>query len=196
MKLFDVFRSALSRNSGASEILEAEAAPIPSPPDPQLQTAIDLTPMGDTVRLFLVGDSHCLPARDLLAADAFTGRNYIVVSKYIPGLSASSLMQGGKLARELIMALESENLVREGQFSFASLSNQELAVTFAAGEPGVPPVLVLTLGDIDLRSGFLPKLAEKYDIVLPYETRTRFARARGSCPTRWLAKSPRKCSPP
>jgi lysophospholipase L1-like esterase len=135
-----------------------------------LQAAIELAPIGETFRLFLVGDSHCLAARDLLAADAFTGRNYIVVSKYIPGFSAGAFMKGGKLTPDLLTALESENLVRDGQFSFSSLSHQELSTNFIAGATGSPPVLILTLGEIDLRGGFLSKLADKYDIVLPYET--------------------------
>jgi lysophospholipase L1-like esterase len=166
MKPLNALRTLLQRMSGAQTIVGGGV----SPQDMELEAAVKLSPIGDAVRLFLIGDSHCLPARDLLAADAFTGRDYIVVSKYIPGFSASSIIRNGKLSPALTSALESENLVRDGQFVFASLSDQELAISFAAGTQGISPVLTLSVGDIDLRSGFLPKLTDVYDIVLPYES--------------------------
>ncbi|MGA9602225.1 MAG: hypothetical protein WBS22_18600 [Methylocystis sp.] len=166
MKPFNVLRSLLPRKNGAETIV-----PLTVPPrDPDLDAAVKLSPIGDAVRLFLVGDSHCLPARGLVAADAFTARNYTVVSKHIPGFSASNIMQKGKLSPELMAALESENLVRGRWFNFLTLSEQELATSFAEGTPSLPPVLLLSVGDIDLRKGFLPKLADAYDIVPPHET--------------------------
>jgi hypothetical protein len=130
---------------------------------------VDLTLIGKPIRLYVVGDSHCLPLRDLIVGDEFTGREYLVVSKYIQGLTASAMVRDGDIAPAIMEALESESLIRDGRFTFSSRDSHDLAVGYAAGIPGSPPLIVISAGDIDLRASFLPKLADQYDLVLPFE---------------------------
>ncbi len=131
---------------------------------------IELSLVDRPIRIYAIGDSHCLPLRDLILGDELTGRHYIVVAKYIESLSAAKLLQGRKLSREFVDVLEGENLARKGRFSFESTDRADLAISFAAGASGSPPIILITAGDIDLRSAFLPKLNDSFDIVLPFET--------------------------
>jgi hypothetical protein len=144
--------------------------PPPVLDDPSLLENLDIHAVDKAVRIFLIGDSHCLPARDLLISDKFTGINYTIVSKYIPGFSGCSTIKGNEIAPQFLAALESENLIRDGNFTHLSISEQDLAASFAAGLSGNAPIIVLSVGDIDLRSVLLSKLNDNYDLVLPFNS--------------------------
>lgn len=161
--LSDIIRSVVTRTTASKKKNAADETNMQLAP-------LELTAVGKAIRIFMIGDSHCLPSRDLLVTDKYTGRGYLVISKYIPGLHAAGMMVDGNLAPGLVAALENEQLIRDGHFTFASLEQQDVSTSFAAGTPGSPPILVLTAGDIDLRSKFLPQLKDEYDLILPYET--------------------------
>jgi hypothetical protein len=134
------------------------------------RNTIELNLIDRPLRLYVVGDSHCLPLRDLIVSDSFTERTYMVFSKYVVGQTASDMSKGGKVSREFLAAIESEEILRDGHFTFSSLQKNDLAVSFAAGEAALAPLLVISAGDIDLRAGLLPKLSDRYDILLPFKT--------------------------
>ena len=161
----DLVRSLLK----GREPVAKEAEPPTVEPEPFV-SPIEVTPVGRPMRIFVVGDSHSLPMRDLLVRESLTGRDYLVVGKYITGFTAAGMMQDGELSAELVAALEGEHLLRNGRFSLGSMEQADLAASHAAGVPGSPPLLVITAGDIDLRGDFLNQLRDEYDIVLPFAT--------------------------
>src|ERR1700722_11197178 len=89
----------------------AKAAEPPTVEPQPFVSPIEVTPAGRPMRIFVVGDSHSLPMRDLLVRESFTGRDYLVVGKYITGFTAAGMMQDGELSAELVAALEGEHLL-------------------------------------------------------------------------------------
>jgi hypothetical protein len=151
---------------GSTDIAETESPAIESAD----RNTVAVTLIDRPLRLYVIGDSHCLPLRDLIVSDSFTDRTYMIVSKYIAGQTAADMSKGGKVSREFLAAIESEQILRDGRFTFSSLERNDLAVSFAAGAGASIPLIVISAGDIDLRTVFLPKLSDKYDIVLPFKT--------------------------
>lgn len=122
--------------------------------------------------VFVIGDSHTLPYRDQLMRDPQTGKLYIGVARYIPGLRASDFTNDdGEIAPAIIEALASAYLTdRDCNPTFTSFERSELANTFAMGMSGTIPIVIFSAGDIDARSHLTRLLGGRFDVLIPGST--------------------------
>ena len=96
----------------------------PCPIGTSAARSVEPTTVGAACRVFVIGDTNCLSMGEVAISDSFAGCHYMVVSKYISGFAAANMMAGKELAPNLLAALESEHLVRNGRFIFASLDQK------------------------------------------------------------------------
>jgi hypothetical protein len=118
----------------------------------------------------MVGDKHCLPFHGLAVRDSFTERIFGVACSFLPNMALSGIGSHGHLTPEFEAALEHLGLLREGKATHLSRDPSDLAATFAAWEPALIPLLVLSVGDADFHRSFLRVLSNRADIELPFET--------------------------
>lgn len=123
--------------------------------------------------IYAVGDSHVLPLKNMVIRHEATRQLVAVRSKYISGLSAAGFFDASKeeFHPEFIKFLEYEGLVREGRAVHLSRSETDFNIAKASAQPMTPPLLLLSMGDIDVRGGIMPKLRDEYDFIPPFETR-------------------------
>ncbi len=69
----------------------------------------------------------------------------------------------------IIECLEYEQLVRDGMATHLSKDEIDFAIAKTSGLPMIPPLILFTAGDIDVRGVLLPKLADQYDFVPPFD---------------------------
>jgi len=124
------------------------------------------------LNVYVVGDSHALPYRNMVFRERWAGQWVMVRSKYISGLTAHGLFNPAseEFHPELISFLEYEGLVRDGRAVHLSTDEIDFAIAKAAGKSIIPPLLLLTVGDIDIRALIMPMLKGDYDFVPPFET--------------------------
>ncbi|MET4426401.1 hypothetical protein [Bradyrhizobium sp. RT3a] len=121
--------------------------------------------------VYVVGDSHSLPYRNMIFREKWTNSWVSVHAKYISGLTAYDLFNGetGEFHPGLIQFLEYEGLVRDGQAVHLSMDEIDFSIAKASGESVKPPLILFTVGDIDIRAAIMPALRE-HDFVPPFET--------------------------
>jgi hypothetical protein len=121
--------------------------------------------------IYVIGDSHALPYKNLLFRDRWTGQWISVRSKYISGLTAHDFfnINTGEFLPSLIECLEYEGLVREGVATHLSKREIDFSIARASGLPITPPLIMFTIGDIDIRGTLLQMLSDKYDFVPPFD---------------------------
>jgi hypothetical protein len=122
--------------------------------------------------VYVIGDSHALPYRNLAFRERWTGRWVTTRAKYVSGLAAHEFFKTDtqEFHPELIAVLEYEGLVRDGQATHVSREEIDFAIAKASGAPVIPPIVLFTLGDIDIRAFLMGLLRDKYDFVPPFET--------------------------
>ena len=121
--------------------------------------------------VYIIGDSHALPYRNLIFRDKWTGQWIVVRSRYISGLTAHDFFNSktGEFLPQILETLEYEGLVRDERATHLSKDEIDFAIAQATGQPVTPPLLMFVVGDIDVRSILLPMLAEHYDFVPPLD---------------------------
>jgi hypothetical protein len=121
--------------------------------------------------IFVIGDSHALPYKNLLFRDKWTGQWVSVRSKYISGLTAHDFFNvaTGEFLPSIIDCLEYEGLIREGGATHLSKQEIDFSIAKASGLPITPPLIMFAAGDIDIRGTLLPMLADQYDFVPPFD---------------------------
>jgi hypothetical protein len=121
--------------------------------------------------VFVIGDSHALPYKNMLFQDIWTGQWVVIRSKYISGLTAHDFfnLETQEFLPSVIECLEYEGLIRDGAASHLSKDGIDFSVAKATGLPVTPPLIMLTAGDIDIRGVLLPMLCDQYDFVPPFE---------------------------
>src|SRR5262249_24867935 len=127
-----------------------------------------LGPFRTVVPIYIIGDSHALAFRGLTFDEEVTGATFATRAKYIPsGFTGHAFWsEGGGLNPDLLAALEYEGLLRDGRaIPFPSADQIDLAIALALERPQVPPVLIITCGDIDVRAAVLPLLRGERDFV-------------------------------
>jgi hypothetical protein len=129
----------------------------------------------DTQRVFnvyIIGDSHALPYRNQLFREDWTGQWVLARSRYVSGLTAHDLFDEGtgEFHPELVRFLEYEGLVRNGRATHLSRDDVDFAIAKASGQSVTPPLILLTVGDIDIRGAIMPLLKDSHDFVPPVET--------------------------
>jgi lysophospholipase L1-like esterase len=122
--------------------------------------------------IFVIGDSHTLPYKNLVFRERWCGKWVMVHSKYVPSLTTHNFYAPttSEFDRGLIEFLDYEGLTREGHATHLAMNDVDFAIAKASGQPKVPPLLLITAGDIDIRGAIMPMLKDNYDFVPPFET--------------------------
>jgi hypothetical protein len=122
--------------------------------------------------IFVIGDSHALPYKNMFFRDKWTGQWVTVRSKYISGLTAHDFFnpETSEFLSSIIECLEYEGLVRDGGATHLSRNEIDFSIARASGLPLAPSLIMLAVGDIDIRGTLLPMFADQYDFVPPFES--------------------------
>ncbi|WP_315806695.1 MULTISPECIES: hypothetical protein [unclassified Bradyrhizobium] len=122
--------------------------------------------------VYIVGDSHSLPYRNMVFRERWTGSWVMARTRYVPGLTAHDFFNPatGEFHPEFIAFLEYEGLVRAGRATHLSTDEVDFAIAKAAGQPMRPPLIMITLGEIDVRGPILQLLKDTHDFVPPFPT--------------------------
>jgi hypothetical protein len=123
------------------------------------------------LNVYVVGDSHALPYRNQLFREQWTGQWVLARSRYVSGFSAHDFFDParGSFQPEFIQFLEYEGLVRNNRAAHLSRDDVDFAIAKASGQPVVPPLLLITAGDIDIRGAIMPLLKDTHDFVPPFD---------------------------
>ena len=123
--------------------------------------------------VFVIGDSHALPYKNMLFQDKWTGQWVTVRSKYISGLTAHDFfnVKTKEFHSSIIECLEYEGLLRDGGATHLSKDEIDFSIARASGLPVIPPLIMFAVGDIDIRGTLLPMLGDQYDFVPPFDSR-------------------------
>ena len=115
--------------------------------------------------VYVVGDSHSLPYRNMVFREKWTGAWVMARTKYIPGLTAYDFFNTatGEFHPDFIAFLEYEGLVRAGRATHLSADEVDFAIAKAAGRPVRPPLIMITIGEIDVRGPILQLLKDTHD---------------------------------
>jgi lysophospholipase L1-like esterase len=122
--------------------------------------------------IFVIGDSHALPFKNMFFRDRWTGQWVTVRSKYISGLTAHDFFnpETREFSSSVITCLEYEGLIRDGGATHLSKNEIDFSIAQASGLPVTPPLMMFTVGDIDVRGTLLPMFGDQYDFVPPFES--------------------------
>jgi lysophospholipase L1-like esterase len=122
--------------------------------------------------IFVIGDSHALPFKNMVFQDKWTGQWVTVRSKYISGLTAHDFFNPAtsEFLPSVIACLEYEGLIRDGTATHLSKSEIDFSIARASALPLTPPLIMFTVGDIDIRGSLLPMFGDQYDFVQPFES--------------------------
>jgi lysophospholipase L1-like esterase len=122
--------------------------------------------------IFVVGDSHTLPYRNLVFRERWCGKWVMSHSKYVASLTTHNFFSQdtSEFNPGVIEFLDYEGLTRGGRATHLAMNDVDFAIAKASGQPIVPPLLLITAGDIDIRGAIMPMLKDSYDFVPPFET--------------------------
>jgi lysophospholipase L1-like esterase len=122
--------------------------------------------------VYVVGDSHSLPYRNMVFRERWTGTWVMTRTKYIPGTTAREFFdpQSGEFNADFIAFLEFEGLVRNGRATHLSMEDTDFFIAKAAGQAVRPPLIMITVGEIDLRGPIMQLLKDSHDFVPPFAT--------------------------
>jgi lysophospholipase L1-like esterase len=122
--------------------------------------------------VYIVGDSHSLPYRNLVFRERWTGAWVMARTKYIPGLTAHDFFNPatGEFHPEFIGFLEYEGLVRAGRATHLSMDEVDFVIANAAGQSMRPPFILIAVGEIDVRGPIMRILKDTHDFVPPFPT--------------------------
>jgi lysophospholipase L1-like esterase len=122
--------------------------------------------------VYIVGDSHSLPYRNMVFREKWTGAWVMARTKYIPGLTAHEFFNSstGDFHPELIQFLEFEGLVRAGRCTHLSTDEVDFSIAKAVGQPVRPPLILIAVGEIDVRGPIMRLLKDTHDFVPPFPT--------------------------
>jgi hypothetical protein len=89
----------------------------------------------------------------------------------VSGFSAHDFFDSarGSFHPEFVQFLEYEGLVRNNRAVHLSRDDVDFAIAKASGQPVVPPLLLTTASDIDIRGAIMPLLKDTHDFVPPFD---------------------------
>ncbi|WP_316183382.1 hypothetical protein [Bradyrhizobium sp. SZCCHNRI1009] len=130
------------------------------------------TELETVLPVYIVGDSHSLPYRNMVFRERWTGAWVMARTKYIPGATAREFYDPatGEFHPDFIAFLEYEGLVRNGRATHLSMDETDFAIAKAVGQAVRPPLIMITVGEIDVRGPLLQLLKDTYDFVPPFAT--------------------------
>lgn len=122
--------------------------------------------------VYIVGDSHSLPYRNMVFREKWTGAWVMAHTKYIPGATARDFYNPAtaEFHPDFIAFLEYEGLVRNGRATHLSMDEVDFAIAKAVGQAVTPPLIMIAVGEIDVRGPIMQLLQDDYDFVPPFET--------------------------
>lgn len=122
--------------------------------------------------VYIVGDSHSLPYRNMMFRERWTGAWVMARTKYIPGATAQEFYNPatGEFHPDVIAFLEYEGLVRNGRATHLSMDEVDFSIAKAVGQAVRPPLIMITVGEIDVRGPILQLLKDTHDFVPPFAT--------------------------
>lgn len=125
-------------------------------------------------RLVCVGDSHCLPLRDVVFYPDGEQTPVVVASAYISGLTAPDMVGvTGVVGPKVADALHRLGMLSaDERGKWTTDRPEDLNVLFASGTPAAPPVLLVFCGDIDLRGGVFRQFNVSFDFDMPGDPAT------------------------
>lgn len=126
----------------------------------------------NTLPIYVFGDSHVLPVRNRVFREKWAGSWCVTKTKYISGLTAHDFfnIEKREFHPEFIEALEYEGLIRNGKATHLSLEEIDFNIARAEAVPVTSPLILLAMGDIDIRLILLPMLKDQFDFHPPFET--------------------------
>ncbi|CCD95226.1 hypothetical protein BRAO375_4060005 [Bradyrhizobium sp. ORS 375] len=122
--------------------------------------------------VYIVGDSHSLPYKNMVFREKWTGAFVMAHTKYIPGITAKDFYNPatGEFHPDFIAFLEYEGLVRNGRATHLSMDEVDFSIAKAVGQAVRPPLIMLTIGEIDVRGPIMQLLKDSHDFVPPFPT--------------------------
>jgi hypothetical protein len=125
----------------------------------------------DPLPIHVIGDSHVLSYRHVALTEEVTGQSFVTRSRYLPsGFCAENFFtQPAGFHKDFYETLVYEGLVRNGYAVHHSADRMDLTVAQATGMPTEAPLLLVSCGDITVRSSFLPHFKDEHDFILPGE---------------------------
>jgi hypothetical protein len=122
--------------------------------------------------VYIVGDSHSLPYRNMVFREKWNGAWVMARTKYIPGFTAHEFFNPstGDFHPELIQFLEYEGLVRAGRATHLSMDEVDFSIANAVAQAVRPPLIMIAVGEIDVRGPIMRLLKDTHDFVPPFPT--------------------------
>jgi hypothetical protein len=119
--------------------------------------------------IYAIGDSHAMFFKNQLVFEKHTGQSFFVKHRYMasPACVPSTLYTSTGIDPRIIGFLRNEGLFFNGEVKHYSRSPSMVAEASISGQPAVPPFVILTCGDIAIRSELLPKLVDNSVVQVP-----------------------------
>jgi hypothetical protein len=119
--------------------------------------------------IYAIGDSHAMFFKNQLVFEKHTGQSFFVKHRYMasPACVPSTLYTSAGIDPRIIAFLRNEGLFFNGEVKHYSRSPSMIAHAAFAGQPALPPFVILSCGDIAIRSEILPKLTDNSIVHVP-----------------------------
>ena len=119
--------------------------------------------------IYAIGDSHAMFFKNQVVFEKHTGQSFLVRHRYMasPACVPSTLYNSGGIDPRVIGFLRSEGHFFNGEAKHYSRSPSMVAESSISGKPAVPPIVILTCGDIAIRTEVLPKLVDGSLVHVP-----------------------------
>lgn len=119
--------------------------------------------------IYAIGDSHAMMFRNQVLFEKHTGQSFIVKNRYMasPACVPSTIYNSGGIDPRIIGFLRNEGLFYNNEVKHYSRSPSMIAAAMIESRPVMPPFVILSCGDIAIRSEILPKLADGHVIRVP-----------------------------
>ena len=125
--------------------------------------------LGRAKPVVVIGDSHTQIYDGRIYRDERSGDLLAMSVRYIPGITATRLLADkNNLTPEMFEALNRSGLITgSGAVRYLSQNPMEVMNDMAWGRPQTPPLLLLMIGDLNVKHQLSEAMAGGYDIVLP-----------------------------
>jgi hypothetical protein len=119
--------------------------------------------------IYAIGDSHAMFFKNQVVFEKHTGQGFLVRHRYMasPACVPSTLHNSRGIDPRVIGFLRSEGHFFNGEAKHYSRSPSMVAEASISGKPAVPPIVILSCGDIAIRTEVLPKLADGSVVRVP-----------------------------
>jgi len=120
-------------------------------------------------RIYAIGDSHAMFFQNQVVFEKHTNQSFVVRHRYMasPACVPSTIFNSGGIDPRIISFLRNEGLFFNGEAKHYSRSPSIIAEALISGQPALPPFIILSCGDIAIRTELLPKVADKSVVYVP-----------------------------